>query len=42
ETVEPEKLRGNAVGGAARKPDKGGVPANPAVSLPKKLVPLRR
>jgi hypothetical protein len=42
ETVEPEKLRGNAVGGAARKADKGGAPANPAVSLPKKLVPLRR
>jgi hypothetical protein len=43
ESVDNEKLRATTAGGAARKTDKGtGAPTNPAISLPKKLVPLRR
>lgn len=43
ETVDAEKLRGTTVGGAPRKAEKdNGNPANPALSLPKKLIPLRR
>lgn len=43
ETQDAEKLRGTTVSGAARKSPAGGDgPNNPALSLPKKLVPLRR
>jgi hypothetical protein len=43
EPVAPEKLRGTTLRGISRKNEQGGESqVNPAVSLPKKLVPLRR
>lgn len=43
ETVDTDKLRGTTVGGSVRKVEKGSSPSvSPALSLPKKLVPLRR
>lgn len=43
EAITPDKLRGTTVGGAARKTERGSdAPVSPNISLPKKLVPLRR